>query len=261
MGGVGIPLPHPPNRIKKEKMKSLIIGKGQIGSALYEILKRKHDVTIRDVEHITLHDVQFLHICYPDQTNFVEITKDYIETYRPWVTIIHSSVKVGTTDKIGSHVVYCPIRGRHPNLELEIPMYQIFIAGRNGDNVEKVRQYLEPSFQRIHVSYDPKSLELIKLLSNIHMGLEIAWRQEVTRLFDHFECDSLIYNRWEDSYNEGYRCTNQENLIRPRMQDHKIGGHCIIPCTQILNEQFPSLAFEFILRGNSKQVMKEMEAV
>jgi len=65
-----------------------------------------------------------------------------------------------------------------------------------------------------------------------------------------------VYTRWEKSYQTGYRKLKQYNLIRSIMRPDPIGGHCILPCTEIANKQFVSKAFEFILERNQKTLDK-----
>lgn len=237
-------------------MKVLIIGNGQIGRAMQEILSPKHEVHIRDVEDYPLSGVDYLHICYPDSLYFVQETRKYIAQYKPTVTIIHSSIGVGKTIACGSHVVHAPIRGRHPHLAKQIPAFPIFVGGENDEDTALVCGYLEGCNLVAVPVKNPMGTELVKLLSNVHMGLEIAWRQEVARILQASNVDPLIYERWEESYNEGYRITDNENLTRPRMRPDPIGGHCILECTDILGKTFQSKAFDFIKESNEKEKTK-----
>lgn len=237
-------------------MKVLIIGEGQIGSAIKTILSKYHEVFIRDLEDFTLSGVDYLHICYPDSLLFVKYTRSYIEQYKPKATVIHSSIGIGKTEQCGESVVHVPVRGRHPYLADEIPAYPLFIGGKNKAVVEEIKAYLEGCGLVAASAGDPKGTELIKLLSNIHMGLEIAWRQEVGRLLEKFNVHPLVYERWEESYNEGYRMTGNEQLIRPRLNPDPIGGHCILECTDILSKQAHSKLFDFIVESNEKEKTK-----
>ena len=91
-------------------MKTLVIGKGQVGSALFDVLRGTHDVYIKDIEPLELDGVEVLHICYPDHDGFYQTTKDYIAKYKPKLTIINSSIRVGTTEQFATGVVYSPVR-------------------------------------------------------------------------------------------------------------------------------------------------------
>lgn len=232
-------------------MKSLIIGAGQVGSSLHRIVSKAHESFIRDLHPLDIKDVEILHICYPDSDSFVDITKGYIEEYKPRLTIINSSVAVGKTEACGPHVVNSPVRGRHPNLDTEMLFYPKFIGSNNIDDAERAATYFEDCGWET-VICDHKTTEFLKLISNVHMGLEVAWRQEVERMMESFGVDKDAYQAWEKSYNEGYRKSGHLNLVRPLMQPAPIGGHCILPCTQILLAQFESEALRFILNSNER---------
>ena len=232
-------------------MKVLVIGAGQIGKAIHEIVKPFHDVGIRDVEEDNaVRNPEILHICYPDNLYFVSETRKYISKYKPSLTIIHSSVAVGKTAQCGEDVVHCPVRGRHPNLAKEIPAFTLFVGGASKDTVNKACKYLHGCGLIVKPVDDERATELCKLLSNVHMGLEIAWRQEVERMLKHFGVDSTTYESWEESYNFGYRVTGDEHLTRPTLKPDPIGGHCILDCVDILGKQFHSKLFEFIKESN-----------
>lgn len=235
-------------------MKTLIIGAGEVGQALRDVISTYHETCIRDIDPFSeCPNVEVIHICYPNHDGFVKTTKSYIQQYQPRLTIIHSSVPVGTTRKCGKGVVYSPIRGRHRGngLASELKKFTKFVAG-NATEADMAMRYFQacewPSYQ----SYDIESLEFCKLISNVHMGLEIAWRQEIERIMEDLKLNSSAYKQWENSYAEGYKDLGQWHLMRPRMSPDPIGGHCILPCTEILTSQHPSKILDFILESNER---------
>lgn len=210
----------------------------------------------------------------------------YIEMYHPLVTIVNSSVSVGTCNQLSNKIVYSPIRGRHkrngkPSLANDIRIFVKFIFCKDPFNRDMAAHYFEECGLTCYSFKDTLSGELVKLLSNIHMGIEIAWRQEVQRILEHFENvpqkvqsgasprlyeatgnsmavpkmsheRASLYEIWEATYAQGYERTGDSHLIRPRMNPDPIGGHCILPCTEILSKQFPSKIFDFIIESNEK---------
>lgn len=228
------------------QMKTLIIGAGQIGQALKEIFEKKYETHIRDIEPLDLEGVEILHVAYPYSEHFIAITKAYIAQYKPRLTVIHSTVAVGVTEECGTHVLHSPERGRFPHLAKEMLAYKKFIAGYDIDDLDMAVQYFQKAGFRTQICDDPKITEKLKLISNAHMGLEIAWRQELER----WGIDKEFYEWWEESYFQGYLYLNQSNLIRPRMRPDPIGGHCILQSIEILKEQFPSLLLDFVETSN-----------
>ena len=240
-------------------MKSLIIGKGQIGNALHYIFSGHHECYIRDVnpERNDPAKVEVLHIAFPYSENFVDNVSQYIQYYRPLLTIIHSSVAIGTTDKIGQGCIHSPERGRHPNLAYEMKQFPKFIASGDANALAFAKGYFDKCGWKTVQVNDPDITEALKLISNVHLGLEIAWRQEVSRMIPSDYSD--IYDQWEDSYNLGHEYMGHRHLIRPRMKEDPIGGHCILPCLDILKERFSSKAFQFIEESNAKAKRKTQE--
>jgi len=245
-------------------MKTLIIGAGEVGQSLKLILEKYYETHIRDIEPLELENVEVLHICYPEHEGFVDNTKKYIAQYKPNLTIINSSVSIGTSDKFDGNVIYSPIRGRHNRispitgekimgLEFDIPIYTKFLFGSYIGRGMARDYFKKCGIECYDYQCDKRSDgEVLKLLSNVHMGLEIAWRQEVQRILNHYGVSEYTYYYWESSYNEGYKKCGDDQLIRPIMKPAPIGGHCILPCTKILSKQFPSKAFDFILESNEK---------
>lgn len=236
-------------------MKGLIIGRGEVGQALLKVLSEHYPTSIRDVEDLEPANFEILHLAYPDGPNFVDAAKAYIHQYRPKLTVIHSSVRVGTTDKVGkSMIVHSPVRGRHPNLEREMKIFPKFIGGRDQMAVNMAKEYFQGA-EWVSMGFDdPRATELVKMLSNIYLGLEIAWRQEAERICKTFGVRPFHYEQFERTYNEGYKKLGQEFFMRPMLSPKPIGGHCILPCTELLWTQYPSKAFEFIRSSNAQAV-------
>lgn len=229
-------------------MKSLIIGNGQIGSALFEIFSKVHETHVRDFEAVDLDGVEILHIAYPYSKAFVETTKDYIDQYKPGLTMIHSTVKIGTTEQCGPHVVHTPERGRFPHLAKEMKVYRKFIGGFDVDDLDLAEQYFKMCKWETQLIDDPEITETLKLVSNAHMGLEIAWRQELER----WGIDRESLQLWESSYFQGYMYLGQHHLVRPQMRPDPIGGHCILPSIDILLQTFDSPCLEFVRESDGK---------
>lgn len=233
-------------------MKSLVIGKGQVGEAIYENIKIAHESYIRDIEPFACEGVEVLHICFPYSASFVDHVKKYVEEYKPKLVIVNSSVLVGTTKKLGKEFVYSPVRGRHPKLVKEVKDYIKVVASENLASVKMAGNYFEKCGLDVYESIDPTGVELMKLLSNVHMGVEILWRQEVERMLKAFKVSPALYENWEQQYLNGYFRTGDFNLIRSTMNPGPIGGHCILDCVDILSKNFASKLLDLIVESNNK---------
>ncbi len=74
-----------------------------------------------------------MHVCYPFQMDdFIGQTARYIDQFKPQLTIVNSTVAVGTTrtiaEKTGSSVVNSPVRGKHVKMFEELCKYAKFVG-------------------------------------------------------------------------------------------------------------------------------------
>ena len=121
---------------------NLVIGMGQIGSAIHKILSEKHEVEGIDIKDCTVpkHEkYDFVHICFPckDQTEFVEAVKKYKQRYLApdGVCIIHATVPVGTSRLCNA--VNSPCRGIHPDLVEGIKTFPKFFGGMDPEATQQ----------------------------------------------------------------------------------------------------------------------------
>src|ERR1700757_3680787 len=111
----------------RTRQRVVVVGLGEAGKPLLQIVPEHHDVIGVDITPPTerFNEVDVLHICYPFQIkDFVGETTRYIELFRPKVTIINSTVAVGTTravaERSGAVVVSSPVRGKHARMVEEM---------------------------------------------------------------------------------------------------------------------------------------------
>ena len=93
----------------------VIVGLGEVGRPLFELLSKYHRTVGVDIAPLgeEVKQTEFLHICYPFQIrDFVGETARYIERFQPKITVINSTVSVGTTrliaERTGTTVVNSP---------------------------------------------------------------------------------------------------------------------------------------------------------
>lgn len=233
------------------KTSVAIIGYGEIGSSLAEVYQAKDFVPmIRDIDINTIRgEVDVLNICLPYGEEFVNIVNEYIDEYLPKITIIHSTVPVGTTKQINRPCVHSPVRGIHPNLKEGIEKFVKFI-GYNND-VDLV--LAEEHYRELEIIFYPvknsDSSELAKLTSTTYYGLCIAWHGEMKKMCDKHGIDFDVINKWTQSYNLGYYGLDMQQVVRPNLYppENGIGGHCVIPNTELLAKEFESKALDLIL--------------
>jgi len=240
-------------------MKTLIIGKGQIGKALEKHLSKHYKVFSRDKKEIEVpFKPKIIHICYPYFNNFVKTTLKYIQKYSPKYVVLHSTVKVGTTRKIQqkteAKVVHSPIIGVHPNLERGFKLFPKWVAPRS----HAIKRYFERTGMKVDFMQKPEETELAKILSTTYFGWNIVFCKEVWKLCRKFKVDfKRVYSEWNEKYNEGYlKWLEYKDLkyspIRPVLvpgvfmgKVEKIGGHCVIPNCKLLSCELTKIILKF----------------
>ncbi|KKK72741.1 hypothetical protein LCGC14_2900860, partial [marine sediment metagenome] len=94
------------------KKNIILIGLGEVGRAIRQIEKEAGNrVYVNDKKHgvekiCTSQTVDVMHICIPYSGDFINDTINFIKGYKPKLTIIHSTVNVGTTEEIFIRINY-----------------------------------------------------------------------------------------------------------------------------------------------------------
>jgi len=226
---------------------SVVVGLGEVGRPLLEVLKRAHrvegvDLPARDISE----SVEFLHVCYPVEIDdFVGVTARYVERYRPQVVVIHSTVPVGTTRAVARAVavpaVHSPVRGKHARMVEELTHYVKFIGAEQRSVAERVKAHFEAAGMKAKLLASPEATELAKLTETTYFGLLIAFAQDVDRMA---RSARVSYDEVTSFYEEiGY-------LPRVRFYPGAIGGHCVMPNIQLLKRGCESKLLEAIEWSN-----------
>ena len=234
--------------MKPEQKKIGILGYGEVGRALAKFYT--HPKIKNRTRDDGLTDLDVLHICIPYSRDFVHTVKKTIVKAHPHITIIHSTVAVGTTQKIGGMAVHSPIRGVHPRLFEGMKTFVTYIGADNKIAAQRAKQHLKSLGLHTKVFFPSKTTELGKLLDTTYYGLCIAFHGEIAKMCRRYNVDfDQVATQFNTSYNEGYARLGMKHVVRPvlRPPNPTIGGHCIIPNTQLLKKAFKSKAFDLIL--------------
>ena len=228
----------------------LVVGIGEIGGALREVLGAHYEVFAKDVEQLELAEpVQVMHVCYPYQVlDFVGTTCDYIAQYRPQLTVIHSTVLPGTThgveDRSGQAVAYSPVRGKHVSMARDLRRFTKFVAASSPDVAREAMEHLRDGGMPTEDFGVPEALELAKLVETTYLGVLIAWAQETERYAREVGAEYLQVMR----FTEGIDYLPPV-VFRPGF----IGGHCVMPNIDLLEGVRSSPLLEAIRWSNAQK--------
>lgn len=221
---------------RRRQSKHLVIGAGEVGRALYNVLKPHYEVSIRDSADDVIGSFDILHIAYPPSKNFVAITRRYIRRYKARLVVIHSTIPVGTTKRVAPFAVHSPIRGLHPRLEKGL---KTFVKYFGGAKAKEAARYFTRLGIRTAAFKKSETTELLKILDTTYYAWNIIFAKEVKRICDKFKLNfDEVYTIANQDYNEGYRKLGKPNVVRPVLKPvpGKIGGHCVIPNCDLLDD-------------------------
>lgn len=237
------------------RKKVVVVGLGEIGKPLLQLIySTNHEVVGVDIAPVgPMDDVEVLHICYPFQIrDFVGETARYIELFKPALTVINSTVAVGTTraiaERTGTAVVNSPVRGKHVRMLQELQLYTKFVGAINPTAGEHAAKHFDSVGLKTKVLSSPEATELAKLTETTYFGLMIAWAQELERY-----CDQSGAN-----YEEIISFYDEIKFFPPvKYFPGVIGGHCVMPNIEILSKFSRSLILEAIEASNQMKIDRE----
>jgi UDP-N-acetyl-D-mannosaminuronate dehydrogenase len=230
---------------------ALVIGLGEVGGPLLEVLRGAHRVEGRDVEDRDFHGVHVLHLCFPFGPEFVAAAASYISRYQPDVAVVNSTVVPGTTrsveDATGVATVYSPVRGKHTRMAEELRRYRKFVAGSSAEALSLVETHFRAAAVSTQRMSSVEALELAKLLETSYFGVLVAWAQEMDRF-----ASSVAADYWETlAFFEEI-----DFLPHVGFEPGFIGGHCVMPNLELLEHVRPS-PFIDAMRASNDQRARE----
>ena len=236
--------------------KVMVIGLGEIGKPLFEIISKHYKTVGVDIAPPAEPpgDIDVMHVCYPFKINdFIGETVRYIQQFNPRLTVIHSTVAVGTTravaERTGATVVNSPVRGKHTRMAADLLHYDKFVGGVDTASGERAARHFESVGMKTRILSSPEATELAKLTETTYFGLIIAWAQEVERY-----CDQLGQN-----YNEVVSIYEEVPFFPPvKYFPGVIGGHCVMSNIEILSQMTHSDILKAIESSNKQKVAREV---
>jgi UDP-N-acetyl-D-mannosaminuronate dehydrogenase len=240
----------------KKPNKVVVAGLGEVGKPLYELISRHHDTIGVDIAAAKrIEPAEVLHVCYPFQIkDFIGETVRYIELFKPALTIINSTVSIGTTraiaNRTGVAVVNSPVRGKHARMFEELRLYTKFIGALNPAAGAEAVRHFKSIGMKTKVLSSPEATELAKLTETTYFGVMIAWAQEVERY-----CDQA-----GERYEEITSFYDEIKFFPPvKYFPGVIGGHCVMPNIRILNQYTHSALLDAIQSSNQMKIEREAQ--
>lgn len=234
--------------------RALVVGLGEIGKPIAEILSEKHEVQTLDIKDREIKgSIDIMHICIPgDLKKFNKIVSDYIKKFKPELTIIHSTVIPGTCRKIYKKtkcaIVHSPVRGKHVDMKSDIKRYIKFLAGNNMKAAKRACKHLQEVGLKVQYFKSLESSELSKIMSTTYFGLLIVYAQIMDRY-----CKKLNV----DYYDIMKIVKEIRYLPRVIFEPGYLGGHCIQSNLKLLKYLDDDDNLIKFIRESNKKFSKE----
>lgn len=237
--------------------KTVVIGLGEVGRPLRDLVAGAGAEVIGiDVAPVDLPapgTVAVMHVCMPFEIDdFIGQTVAYVDYLRPGLTVINSTVGVGTTravhERTGALIVHSPVRGKHARMREELAHYDKFIGPIGAEAGALAKQHFESVGMTTRMLSSPEASELAKLTETTYFGVLLAWAQEIERY-----CDAVGVD-----YDEVVAIHEQIGYLPPvRFFPGVIGGHCVMPNIDILKEIADTPLLEAVRWSNTQKAARE----
>lgn len=249
-----------------EQYEAIIVGTGEIGYPLYELLNGVYKTLPVDLIHFKENvnidaKCDYLHVCIPGEIqNFVDVVIQLIKDYHePEFVFIHSTVVPGTTDLLNerccleenlkSYIIHTPVHGKHQNNQMKKDMlrYPKYLGVPNVMSNERAHKILDHfervGFADVKIVWGPKTTEWSKVLATTVFGLQVAFAQEVERICDEFGLD----------YDEVTHFFPIQEDARGPIYPGFIGGHCVMPNVKIIKKIHNSELLDWMEWSNEEK--------
>ena len=234
--------------------KDVVVGIGEIGKPILKLLS-KSNITVgfdsnpdlmdkRKFERYKNLQTSFLHITIPVTDKFINNVLRLYKKFQPECIVIHSTVKPGTTKKLQGKlsipVIYSATRGVHKRMIHDLKRYtKFFVISTNAPRGKwassRFVKLMKSCGIKTKKMSKPETLELAKIICDTSY---LGW------LVNYAQLSNKIAIEYGVDYDEMWSFADEIHKLlgnRPKMYPGYIGGHCVIPNLNLINNETLSL--------------------
>jgi UDP-N-acetyl-D-mannosaminuronate dehydrogenase len=256
----------------------LVVGLGEIGSTVFTVLKQSQKFRLYgiDFDKKKMQDcktteppndsnIDVLQVCIPaeDKIKFVQIAKSYIEKYEPKLTVINSTVPIGTTMELykqcGGLVAHSPCRGVHKNKEYmvkEFRRWTKYVGGATLEAGKAAEEHFKLAGLKTKQLANCTDTEFAKLFETTYRTWMIVFFQKMQRLAREYNAVNPDLNIDFDETVDFIEDTHRKRHDRPVMFPNIIGGHCLLPNSKLMLSKFEPEMLKLIIESNDRMSME-----
>lgn len=248
-----------------KKNKDIVAGLGEIGSPILQLLSKSKPVAGYDLNKDLMDEkkfhslagleTDFLHVCIPFTKKFIPNVVALTKQFQPKGLVIHSTIEPNTTKKLQQKlsipVIYSATRGVHKRMLYDMKRYAKFYAiEKDAPNLKWATATYENTLSKCGVKTkrmtSPITLELAKIVCDTSY---YGW------LITYAQLSNMIAINNGVNYDEMWSFADEIHKFlgnRPKMYPGVIGGHCVIPNLDLINDE----TLNFIKTLNTKYMKK-----
>ena len=228
--------------------KDLVIGLGEIGLPIFKLLSRKIPTEGFDKNpelniqksSTKNYKICFIHICIPFNKSFINEVLKLEKKFKPRGIVIHSTISPHTTEKLQKKldvpVIYSATRGIHKRMLHDLKRYvKFYSVYEYVPNSKDLTKKFETRLKKCNIKFqkmsDPLTLELAKIICDTSY---YGW------LINYAQISKTITEKENVDYDEMWTFSDEIHKFlgnRPKLFPGFIGGHCVIPNLDLINEK------------------------
>ena len=227
--------------------KDIVVGLGEIGLPIFKLLSKKIKIDGFDkIEKLNsnkfsnIENIEFMHICIPFSKDFEKSVLQLTKKFNPDGIVIHSTISPNTTKKLQTKldlpIIYSATRGVHKRMLKDLKRYTKFFSVYNYAPKSKwasrtFKNKLKKCGVKTKQLSQPITLELAKVVCDTSY---YGW------LINFAQISKIIADKENVDYDEMWSFTDEIQKFlknRPKMFPGFIGGHCVIPNLDLVNDK------------------------
>jgi len=230
--------------------KDIVAGLGEIGMPILKLISKKGNAVGYDLDKKLMNEnkfkkfqytqTHFLHIAIPVTKKFNSNVLKLYEKFLPECIVIHSTISPGTTEqlqkKLNVPLIYSATRGIHKRMSKDLKRYtKFFTISKNAPKKQWAILEYSKTMKKCGIKTEkmskPETLELAKILCDTSY---LGW------LINYAQLTNMIAIQHDVDYDEMWTFADEIHKIlgnRPKMFPGFIGGHCVIPNLDLMQNQ------------------------
>jgi UDP-N-acetyl-D-mannosaminuronate dehydrogenase len=227
--------------------KDIVIGLGEIGLPIFKLLSKYFPTDGFDkIEKLNSQkfsktkDIELMHVCIPFTKSFQSEVIKLEKKFKAKGIVIHSTISPNTTKKLQGKlsvpIIYSATRGVHKRMLKDLKRYtKFFSIDNSAPNSKWASKTFENRMKKCGVKSkkmsEPVTLELAKIVVDTSY---FGW------LINYAQISKIISDKYNVDFDEMWSFSDEIHKFlknRPKMFPGFIGGHCVIPNLQLIDNE------------------------